>query len=373
MRTRAAIGYQQPGGVPQADSEWLTMNTLVDKIRRGDRHLLAKAMSLVDRPGPQADGLKDELRRVTGQVPWWGFTGPPGVGKSTLIDTLLSTLRERGRRIGVVAIDPTSPMSDGALLGDRVRMMRHAVDRDVFIRSLATHHREGGLSDAALHCGRLLELAAYDPVLIETVGVGQNEVDVASVADICVVLLGPGYGDDIQLIKAGLLEIAHVVVVNKCDLPGADRLLKEVRQELASSTPRHARTRKSPRLRQSKNPQGAISADEKPRTTPTIFGIEAKSGKGVDQLLEKLFELDHAARDAKRRQQRCDSRVLGEMKRSAMRLYEQSLDKALDATAAGDLVDKLRRGELSLDAVIGQLAGTALDDLRRNSDDEEET
>ena len=232
--------------------------------------MLAKAMSLVDRAGPQADKLRDELRRLTGQVPWWGFTGPPGVGKSTLIDALLSTLRKRGRRIGVIAVDPTSPMSDGALLGDRVRMMRHAVDRDVFIRSLATHHREGGLSDAALHCGRLLELARYDPVLIETVGVGQNEVDVASVADICVVLLGPGYGDDIQLIKAGLLEIADIVVVNKCDMPEAKRLLRQVREELAPVAIRNIQTSKRPNVQTSKYPN--VETSKSPKTQmPTVI------------------------------------------------------------------------------------------------------
>ena len=173
-----------------------------------------------------------------------------------------------------MAVDPTSPLSDGALLGDRVRMMRHALDPEVFIRSLATRHCEGGLSDAALHCARLLELARFDPVLIETVGVGQNEVDVASVADVRVVILGPGYGDEIQLIKAGLLEIADIVVVNKCDLSEANRLLKEVHEELGhSTTAQHAE----------------------------VVGIEANTGRNVDVLLEKLLSLDAAARTPERR------------------------------------------------------------------------
>ena len=336
------------------------MDTLVDKIRQGDRRSLARAMSLVDQPDRRAQALQDRLRRSTGQVPWWGFTGPPGAGKSTLIDALLSRLRRRGRRIGVVAVDPTSPMSDGALLGDRVRMMRHAVDQDVFIRSLATHHREGGLSDATLHCARLLELAGYDPVLIETVGVGQNEVDVGSVADICLVLLGPGYGDDIQLIKAGLLEIADLVAVNKCDLPEAGRLLAEVRQELgpssASSSRRHGRADAAMPVEE---PAAAAGLE--------IVGIEAKSGKGLDELLEKLLALDRAARGAAQRQSHRHRRVLGEIRRSAMLTYEQALERGLASPVAKELVAKLERGELSMDAVIERLAADTPTELQREA------
>ena len=292
-------------------------------------------MSLVDKTGRDADDLKDRLRRETGPVPWWGFTGPPGVGKSTLIDALLSRLRQQDHRIGVVAIDPTSPLSDGALLGDRVRMMQHAVDQDIFIRSLATHHREGGLSDSTLHCARLLELARYEPVLIETVGVGQNEAEIASVADICVVLLGPGYGDDIQLIKAGLLEIADIVVINKCDLPEANRLLEEVREELS--------------------PKNAANA-----TNIEIIDIEAKNGRGVDRLLDKLFELDHVARGAEQRKRLKHRRLLGEIRRSALLSYEQALDNALNSASTKGLIDKLERSELALEEVITQLRTTIL-------------
>ena len=340
------------------------MNALLDKIRQGDRRSLARAMSLVDEAGSKAQALRDGLRQSTGQVPWWGFTGPPGVGKSTLIDALLSMLRQRGRRIGVVAVDPTSPMSDGALLGDRVRMMRHAVDGDIFIRSLATHGREGGLSDATLHCARLLELARYDPVLIETVGVGQNEVDVASVADICVVVLGAGYGDDIQLIKAGLLEIADIVAVNKCDLAEADRLLTAVGQELGRSSSAADGRR-----------QGR-SATQTPEEAPgaaaghvEIMGLEAKSGKGVDQLLETLLDLDGLARDATQRRGHRHKRVLGEIKRSAMLRYEQNLEGALAAPAGKGLVAKLERGELSLEAVVARLGAASPAELRKDAPD----
>jgi LAO/AO transport system kinase len=301
------------------------VETLIEEIRRGERRSLAQAMSLVDRAENDAQTLKDRLRQLTGQIPWWGFTGPPGVGKSTLIDTLLTSLRQRGRRIGVVAVDPTSPMSNGALLGDRVRMMRHAVDPNVFIRSLATHHYEGGLSDATLHCARLLELAGYDHVLIETVGVGQSEADIATVADICVVILGPGYGDNIQLIKAGLLEIAHIVVVNKCDQPEANRLLKEVYEESGHSSS-----------------AGGVE----------IIALEAKSGRGVDRLLEKLLALDNTARGAEQRRRHRHRQLLAEIKRSALLTYEQALNRQLASPTAAELIVRLERGEVSLEEVV---------------------
>lgn len=299
-------------------------------------------MSLVDQPGHRELQLEDRLRRSTGQVPWWGITGPPGVGKSTLIDALIEMLRKRGRRIGVVAVDPTSPLSSGALLGDRVRMMRHAVDGDVFIRSLATHGREGGLSDAAIHCARLLELADYDPVLIETVGVGQNEVDIARVADICIVILGPGYGDGIQLIKAGLLEIPDIVVVNKCDLPETNRLLSELHEELGATPP-------------------AKSIE--------MVGIEAKSGKGVDLLLDKLLELDRVARGKQQRQVLRHRRILGEVERIAMLTYERALRRELAGADAQELIVRLNRGELTIDSVIARLGSAALIDQQRQTDD----
>jgi LAO/AO transport system kinase len=316
------------------------MEGLLGKVSQGDRRSLARAMSLVDGSSSEARQLQDRLRSMTGDTPWWGFTGPSGVGKSTLIDSLLEMLRQRGRRVGVVAIDPTSPTSDGALLGDRVRMMRHAVDENVFIRSLATHHRAGGLSDAALHCARLLEVASFDPVLIETVGVGQDEVDIASVADVSVVILGPGYGDDIQLSKAGLLQIADLVVVNKCDVPEAGALLGQVREEIGQAPA-----------------AGGLE----------VLGVEARTGSGVGELLERLLALDEAARADAQRPRRRQRRILSELKRSAMLMYEEAVQRRLAAPASQEMLARLEAGACSLETVAAQLAGQALGELKQRS------
>ena len=331
------------------------MENLIDQIRQGDRRCLARAMSLVDDDGPDARALHDHLRRLTGEVPWWGFTGPPGVGKSTLIDALLSLLRKRGERVGVVAVDPTSPTSDGALLGDRIRMMRHAVDAGVFIRSLATHHRAGGLSDAALHCARLLEVAGYERILIETVGVGQNEVDIASVADICVVMLGPGYGDEIQLIKAGLLEIADFVVVNKCDLPEANRLLAELREELGSGS-------SAVSFDETDAQPGAPSATRK-----EIIDIQAKSAQGVSELLDKLLAADQTAHTDESRRHHRHRRLLAEIKRGAAQDFERALNQALTSPSGQQLIAELDHGAASLAAVIAALTAAALTEINPGS------
>lgn len=340
------------------------MNELVDKLRQGDRRAMARAMSRVDPTGRTEPALEVCLRQSTGQIPWWGFTGPPGVGKSTLIDALLVRLRERGHRIGVLAVDPSSRRSNGALLGDRVRMMRHALDADIFIRSLATHGHEGGLSDTTVHCARLMELAGYDPVLIETVGVGQNELEIASVADVCVVVLGPGHGDDIQLIKAGLLEIADIVVVNKCDLPESHRLTKEVREELAGV----ALARNGGQC----EPLAESEPEIKPHAVdcPQVVELEAKSGRGVENLLEKLLELDRARRTPEAQACRGDRRTLDEIRRGAMATYGQAVERVLAGSAAKQWIAKLNQGESTLDAVISQLAASALAEVQQAASDD---
>lgn len=205
---------------------------LVDRVLDGDRVALARLMTLVENRDPELPGVMSRLSAHTGGAHVVGVTGPPGAGKSTLVDALIGRLRTGGRRIGVVAVDPSSPFSGGAVLGDRIRMQAHFLDPGVFIRSLATRGSHGGLPRAARDVVRLLDAFGMDVVLVETVGVGQTELDVMRLADSIVVVLVPEAGDTVQVMKAGLLEIADVFVVNKADRDGAVRMASELEQML---------------------------------------------------------------------------------------------------------------------------------------------
>jgi LAO/AO transport system kinase len=207
----------------------LSASDLAQRILSGDLRALARAASLVESQTEAGRELISALFHRTGHAMIVGITGPPGAGKSTLVDQLAKALRRDGQTVGIVAVDPSSPYSHGAILGDRIRMQHHHHDPGVFIRSMATRGRLGGIARGTLEVALLLDAAGRDVVLIETVGVGQDEVEIAQLADITVVVLVPGLGDDVQTIKAGIMEIADVFAINKADLPGADRLEQEIR------------------------------------------------------------------------------------------------------------------------------------------------
>src|SRR2546423_11078061 len=210
-----------------------TADELAEQLLAGDKRALARAISLVENDDPEGWRLVREVYPKTGRAAMIGFTGPPGVGKSTLIGALVKTSRERERQVAVLSIDPSSPFTKGALLGDRIRLSDHFLDPGVFIRSMASRGSLGGLSEATLQAALLMDAAGNDDVFLETVGVGQAEVDIIDHADTIVLVLQPGSGDSIQALKAGVMEIPDVIVVNKAEHPLTDTMIREIRGVLS--------------------------------------------------------------------------------------------------------------------------------------------
>ena len=255
------------------------MSTLADSILSGDPRAIARGISVVENDGEGGPQLVRELFGRSGRAFLVGVTGAPGAGKSTLVDGLITRWRKSGRTVGVLAVDPTSPFSGGAMLGDRVRMQAHAQDAGVFIRSMATRGHLGGLARATTDAALVLDAAGKDFVAIETVGVGQDEVEIARTADISVVVLVPGMGDDVQALKAGVMEIADVFVVNKSDRDGADRAVAEIESLLGLHAYREGEWR------------------------PTTVRTQATTGQGLDELMDQIsiFQTHSATLESRRR------------------------------------------------------------------------
>ena len=238
------------------------MASLIERLLRGDKRALARAISLVEDDDPAGWELVKEAYPHTGKASVVGFTGPPGAGKSTLIGALVKHQRARDRQVAVLSIDPSSPFRGGALLGDRIRLTEHFLDPGVFIRSMATRGALGGLAEAALQAALLMDASGKEDVLLETVGVGQAEVDVIDHADTVVLVLIPGSGDSIQALKAGVMEIPDVIVINKADHPLTDTMVREIR--------------------------GVLSLGPQEGWRVPIVRTEAVRGEGVEELVERL-------------------------------------------------------------------------------------
>jgi LAO/AO transport system kinase len=297
---------------------------LVERARRGEQLAVARLISLVE------DGADAALREVaaalgphTGRAHVVGVTGPPGVGKSTITSAVVALLRAQGRKVGVLAVDPSSPFSGGALLGDRVRMGEHATDDGVFIRSMATRGHLGGLAWATPQALRVLDAAGCDVVLVETVGVGQSEVAVVALADTTIVLLAPGMGDGVQAAKAGILEIADVFVVNKADRDGAAQTVRDLRQMLAL---------------------GERGAEDAWR--PPVVRTVAARAEGVDELVATLDAhrdwLDHSGERARRRRARAEA----EIEAIALEQHRNRIGDLRGAVGLEQLAERVLTGEL---------------------------
>jgi len=254
---------------------------LVEAALGGDRLALARILTAVENRTPVAEAALRRLYPMAGKAHLVGITGPPGSGKSTLVSALIGAVRAAGRPIAVVAVDPSSPITGGALLGDRVRMQAHTSDRDVFIRSMAARGHAGGLASTSTAAAAVLDAVGFDLILLETVGTGQSEVEVAAAADTTVVLEAPEMGDEVQAIKAGLLEVADIVVVNKGDRPGAQRTASQLRAMLVAVG--RVGVRSTGRAR----PAPAAAERPKPKE-PEVLLTTATTGAGVPELLESL-------------------------------------------------------------------------------------
>jgi len=307
-----------------------THERLVDGIRAGDRRALARAISLVENRDPGAEALVRELYPGTGKAVTVGVTGPPGVGKSSLIGALVRHVRSLGRSVGVVSVDPSSPFSQGALLGDRIRLTDHFLDPGVFIRSMSTRGHLGGLAEAALQTVLLLDAAGRDVIFLETVGTGQSEVEVMGIADTVLLVLMPGSGDSVQALKAGIMEIPDVIAINKMDQPGAKAMLKDVRSVLA--------------------------LDPETERRPPILLTEALRGDGVVGLWDALEERRERLVADGRLEERRRRNLAAEVFAVASVRVRRRLEAAVASDARlGALVESVQRREVDPLTAVGEI------------------
>ncbi len=295
------------------------MLDLSQEIIKGNHRAIARAISLVENNRDKAQEMMKEIFPYTGKSIIVGITGVPGSGKSTLVDQMIGPLRKKGKKIGVIAVDPSSPFSGGAILGDRIRMMQHSVDPEIFIRSMATRGHLGGLTKATGEAIAVLEAAGKNLILVETVGVGQDEVEVVKLADVVVVVLVPGAGDDIQIFKAGIMEIADIFALNKADSPGVEKTEKQLK--------------------------AMLDLGLKKESVPPLIKTVATEGKGTELLIREIdkFIVGRDEEFHARRKKRLVSWMLRDIINE--KIYH-AVTRNVKASEIGDFVDKIYQREV---------------------------
>ena len=315
----------------------LDVSSLVERAREADPRAVARLISMVEDASPRLREVAAALAPFTGHAQVVGLTGAPGVGKSTSTSALVTALRRQGKQVGVLAVDPSSPFSGGALLGDRVRMQEHATDSGVFIRSMATRGHLGGLAWATPQALRVLDAAGCDVVLVETVGVGQSEIEIVSLADTTMVLLAPGMGDSIQAAKAGILEVADIFVVNKADRDGADQTVRDLRYMLSLGD------------RSERN-----SSNWKTRIIKTV----AAKGDGIDDVIAALDEHREWMNRTGERDRRRQLRAEGEIEAIALARVRERIGDIRGRGTLPELAKRVVAGELDPYAAAADLVDT---------------
>jgi LAO/AO transport system kinase len=303
---------------------------LKEPLLRGDKRALARAISLVEDDDPEGWALVREVYPRTGNAAVVGFTGPPGVGKSTLIGALVKDARANEREVAVLSIDPSSPFTQGALLGDRIRLTEHFLDPGVFIRSMASRGSLGGLSEATLQAALLMDASGKDDVFLETVGVGQADVDIIDHADTVVLVLMPGSGDSIQALKAGVMEIPDIIVVNKADHPLTDTMVREIR--------------------------GVLSLGPRTDWRVPILRTEAARGEGVSEVTEKIAEHHRHIEEQGTLDERRRRNLMNEvMALATVRLRRQLEESVRDDDSVRELLDEVVARRLDPASAAGKL------------------